>query len=67
MRTFDCDATEAEGKAAHFLVMEYVEGQTLRDLLKELDRVPEELCRHIGREVAKGLAPSTRRASSTAT
>ena len=56
VRTFDCDATEADGKAAHFLVMEYVEGQTLRDLLKELDRVPEELCRHIGREVAKGLA-----------
>ena len=36
--------------------MEYVEGQTLRDLLEELERVPEELCRHIGREVAKGLA-----------
>jgi len=56
VRTYDCDATDVDGAAAHFLVMEYVEGQTLRDLLKELERVPEELCRHIGREVARGLA-----------
>src|SRR3990172_4169430 len=35
--------------------MEYVEGQTLRALLDELGTVPEELCRHVGREVAKGL------------
>ncbi len=40
----------------HFLVMEYVEGQTLRELLDELGRVPEELCRHVGREIASGLA-----------
>ena len=30
--------------------------QTLRDLLEELERVPEELCRHVGYEMAKGLA-----------
>ncbi len=52
VRTFDCDALSGQ----MYLVMEYVEGQTLRDLLAELERVPEELCRHIGREVAKGLA-----------
>ena len=56
VRTYDCDATDVAGAVAHFLVMEYVEGQTLRDLLDELERVPEELCRHIGCEVAKGLA-----------
>jgi tetratricopeptide (TPR) repeat protein len=56
VRTFDCDAVRSGGEDQHFLVMELVEGQTLRALLKELDRVPEELCRHIGREVAKGLA-----------
>ncbi len=56
VRCFDCDATLLDGASQHYLVMEYVEGQTLRDLLVELDRVPEELCRHIGREVAKGLA-----------
>ncbi len=56
VRTFDCDAVVLGGVQHHFLVMEYVEGQTLRSLLAELERVPEELCRHIGREVAKGLA-----------
>jgi tetratricopeptide (TPR) repeat protein len=52
VRTIDCDQIGSSS----FLVMEYVQGQTLRSLLAELDRVPEELCRHIGREVAKGLA-----------
>jgi len=56
VRCFDCDATLVDGRQQNFLVMEYVEGQTLRDLLLELERVPEELCRHIGREVANGLA-----------
>ncbi|MDJ0974485.1 MAG: protein kinase [Planctomycetota bacterium] len=55
VRTYDCDATLVDGQQHNFLVMEYVEGQTLRDLLGELERVPEELCRHIGREVARGL------------
>ncbi len=50
VRTYDCDATGGQ----HFMAMEYVEGQTLRELLVELDRVPEELCRHIGHEVASG-------------
>ena len=56
VRTFDVDAVTVGGRRMNFLVMEYVEGQTLRDLLVELDRVPEELCRHVGREIAKGLA-----------
>jgi predicted ATPase len=56
VRTYDADAIATGGAQQHFLVMEYVEGQTLRALMKELDRVPEELCRHIAREVAKGLA-----------
>jgi len=56
VKTFDCDATLVDGASQHFLVMEYVEGQTLRELLKELERVPEELCRHVGCEIAKGLS-----------
>ena len=52
VRTYDCDALLHDGTQQNFLVMEYVEGQTLRDLLEELERVPEELCRHIGREDA---------------
>jgi tetratricopeptide (TPR) repeat protein len=51
VRTLDCDTVGDQ----RFLVMEYVEGQTLRDLLTELRVVPEDLCRHVAREVAKGL------------
>jgi tetratricopeptide (TPR) repeat protein len=56
VRCHDCDQLVLDATTHAFLVMEYVEGQTLRGLLEELETVPEELCRHIGREVAKGLA-----------
>ncbi len=55
VRTFDADMQSVNGDQRHFLVMEFVDGQTLRDLLRELGRVPEELCRHIATEIAKGL------------
>ena len=55
VRTLDYDAIVDNGQSHHFLVMEYVEGQTLRELADELDRVPEELCRHVAREICKGL------------
>ena len=55
VRTYDSDAQLLNGVQQNFLVMEYVEGQSLRDLHEELERVPEELCRPVGREVAKGL------------
>ncbi|HEX5136597.1 MAG TPA: tetratricopeptide repeat protein [Planctomycetota bacterium] len=54
--TLDVGEADEAGKPALYLALEYVEGQTLRGLLEELERVPEELCRHIGREAAKGLA-----------
>ena len=56
VRTYDADALAEGDRSYHFLVMEYVEGQTLHDLQIELDRVPEDLCRHIASETAKGLA-----------
>ena len=56
VRTYECDAVVREGRQHNFLVMEYVEGQTLRDLLNELHVLPEELCRHIAQEMAKALA-----------
>ncbi len=56
VRTLDTEDFDAGGFRHHCLVMEYVEGQTLRALLAELDRLPEDLCRHVGREIAKGLA-----------
>ena len=55
VRTYDCDAVMKDGSQHNFLVMEYVEGQTLRDLLQELGTVPEELCRHIAQELARAL------------
>mgnify|MGYP002622672051 CR=1 FL=1 len=55
VRTLDADAVEVDGSVYHFLVMEYVEGQTLRSLLHELGRLPESLVRHVAREVAQGL------------
>jgi len=53
--TLDADQVEVNGTTLFYLVTEYVEGQTLRSLLLELGRVPEELCLHIGHEVACGL------------
>ncbi|MHC4861535.1 MAG: serine/threonine protein kinase, partial [Planctomycetota bacterium] len=55
VRTYDVDALTIDEDHHHFLVMEYVEGVTLRALQDDLELVPEELCRHIGREVARGL------------
>lgn len=48
------DALEIDG--AQVLVMEYAEGRTLRALLDELGRLPEALCRAIGRDLCAGLA-----------
>ncbi|MHC4470440.1 MAG: serine/threonine-protein kinase [Planctomycetota bacterium] len=56
VRTIEVESAEADGVPQHFLVMEYVEGQTLRSLLTELGWVSENLCRHVGREVAEALA-----------
>jgi tetratricopeptide (TPR) repeat protein len=53
--TLEAGTVEVNGRPVHFLVMEHVEGRTLRALADELGRVPEELCRHVGREVAKAL------------
>jgi tetratricopeptide (TPR) repeat protein len=55
VRTLDADALQVDGAMLHYLVMEYVEGQDLRALQEDLGRVPEELCRHIGREIAAAL------------
>jgi serine/threonine protein kinase/tetratricopeptide (TPR) repeat protein len=54
--TLDADAADVDGRAVHFLVMEHVEGKTLRALLDDAGRLPEALCRHVGREAARALA-----------
>jgi len=56
VRTLDADDVEIDGERHRFIVMEHVEGRTLRALLEESGAVPEELCRHVGHEVAQGLA-----------
>jgi tetratricopeptide (TPR) repeat protein len=47
---------ETDGETLHGIVMEYVEGQTLRELLDRLALVPEALLREIARQIADGLA-----------
>ena len=55
VRTYDFNVFPLGDTQIYFLVMEYVEGQTLDGLRDELYQVPEDLCLHIGREVARGL------------
>jgi len=54
--TLDAGAAQIDGEDVHYLVMEHVEGRTLRALLDELGRAPEALCRDVGRETARALA-----------
>jgi len=56
VRTLGCDRQTVDGVSHSYMVMEYVEGQTLAALCAELERVPEVLCRHIAREVCRGLS-----------
>jgi serine/threonine-protein kinase len=51
-RTFDIG--EADG--AHFLTMEYVDGENLAMLLARIGRVPVEKAREIGSQICLGLA-----------
>ena len=45
--------------------MEFVEGETLENLIKRSGRLDAKLALEIAAQVAAGLAPCTRRASST--
>jgi len=54
VRTLDYGVAGEDGDD-DYLVMEYVEGQTLRGMLDELGRIPEGLCRHIAREITHAL------------
>jgi len=47
------DAGESAGRP--YIALEFVVGQTLDALRRELGRVPETLCRHIGARAAHGL------------
>ncbi|MEE8106381.1 MAG: tetratricopeptide repeat protein [Planctomycetota bacterium] len=53
--TYGIETEETDGEETLYLSMEYVEGDTLRALLLDMDRVPEDLCRHIAFEIVKAL------------
>lgn len=55
VRAFEAGADVIDGTTHHFLVMEYLEGRTLRSLIRELSMVPEPLVRDLGRQAALGL------------
>ena len=56
VRTIDVDAISLEGRQHNYLVMEYVEGKSVRDLLHDLGTIPETLLREIALQTAAGLA-----------
>jgi predicted ATPase len=56
VRTFDVDALLVDDRQVNFMVMEYVEGKSLRKLLLDLGTIPETLLREIALQTAAGLA-----------
>ena len=55
VRTLAVGAEETEDGPVEFLVMEYVEGRTLADLIDDLGTVPEALILEIAAQTAAGL------------
>jgi tetratricopeptide (TPR) repeat protein len=55
VRAYDADMQIVDDVSHCYLVMEYVEGQTLKDLLADLGPLPEELVAEIARQAAAGL------------
>lgn len=55
VETLGSGVADTDGLEVPYLVLEYVEGQNLRDLLDEVGPVSERLCRLIGRRLAEAL------------
>jgi tetratricopeptide (TPR) repeat protein len=56
VRTIDVDALLVDDTQVNFMVMEYVAGKSLRQLLIDLGTIPETLLREIALQTAAGLA-----------
>jgi serine/threonine-protein kinase len=54
VRTFAADSITIKGQTWHYLVLEYVQGKSLRQLMRELGTLPP-LVRHLGSRVALAL------------
>ena len=55
VRTYDVGLVAAGGSTFHYLVMEFVEGRTLRELMRELGALPELLLRDLALQLVSGL------------
>jgi len=55
VRTYELGSEVLDGAPCHFLVMELIEGQTLRDLLKELGTTPQHLLLQIADQALAAL------------
>ena len=56
VRTLDVDALLVDDKQVNYMVLEYVHGKSLRQLLQDLGTIPETLLREIALQTAAGLA-----------
>jgi len=56
VRTHDLGRTQCGDTLYYYLVMEYVEGRTLRALIRQLNTLPEALVRDLAVQVASALA-----------
>ncbi len=55
VRTFDFGCKATSKTDFHFLILEYLEGRTLRDLMRQLGVLPEALLRDLALQITSGL------------
>jgi CheY-like chemotaxis protein len=55
VRTHFAAEEVVDGRAVHYIVMEFVEGTHLGAVLREVGRLPERLARAVGRDAARAL------------
>jgi serine/threonine protein kinase len=60
VKVFDYGAFELAGESTFYMAMEYIEGPTLRQVLKAHGRLPEERALRIAREIGRSLREAHR-------